>query len=116
MQEMLTPTSLISGMGLGTKVALVTDGRFSGATRGASVGHVSPEAAEGGAIGLVRDGDPITIDVDARTLSLDVDEAELTRRRATFQPAKKAIASSWLRRYAALVTNASRGAVLRTDL
>jgi dihydroxy-acid dehydratase len=116
MQEMLTPTSLISGMGLGTKVALVTDGRFSGATRGASVGHVSPEAAEGGVIGLVQDGDPITIDVDLRTLTLDVEEAELSRRRAGFQPVKKQVASSWLRRYAALVTNASRGAVLRTDL
>jgi dihydroxy-acid dehydratase len=116
MQEMLSPTSLISGMGLGSKVALVTDGRFSGATRGACIGHVSPEAAEGGVIGLVRDGDPIAIDVDARTLNVEVEEAELARRRAEFVPVKKNVASSWLRRYAALVTNAARGAVLRSDL
>jgi dihydroxy-acid dehydratase len=116
MQEMLTPTSLIAGMGLGTKVALVTDGRFSGATRGACIGHVSPEAAEGGAIGLVRDGDSISIDIDGRSLSLDVDEAELSRRRAAFAPVRKQVASRWLRRYAALVTNASSGAVLRDDL
>jgi dihydroxy-acid dehydratase len=116
MQEMLTPTSLISGMGLGSKVALVTDGRFSGATRGACIGHVSPEAAEGGVIALVKDGDAITIDVDARSLNLDVDEAELSTRRAAFRPVKKQVSSSWLRRYAALVTNASSGAVLRSDL
>jgi dihydroxy-acid dehydratase len=116
MQEMLSPTSLIAGMGLGSKVALVTDGRFSGATRGACVGHVSPEAAEGGAIGLVQDGDAITIDVDARALSLDVPDAELARRRAAFAPVRKQVPSSWLRRYAALVTNAACGAVLRTDL
>jgi dihydroxy-acid dehydratase len=116
MQEMLSPTSLIAGMGLGSKVALVTDGRFSGATRGACVGHVSPEAAEGGAIALVRDGDPITIDVDARSLSLDVGEAELAERARGFVPRRRRVASSWLRRYAALVTNASSGAVLRSDL
>jgi dihydroxy-acid dehydratase len=116
MQEMLAPTSLIMGMGLGESVALVTDGRFSGATRGACIGHVSPEAAEGGTIGLVKDGDPISLDVDQRTLSLDVDEAELARRKATFQPRKKEVRSSWLRRYAHLVTNAARGAVMRTDL
>jgi len=115
MQEMLSPTSLIAGMGLGSKVALVTDGRFSGATRGACVGHVSPEAAEGGTLALVQDGDPITIDVDARLLSLDVPEAELERRRLRFAPRKKVIASSWLRRYAALVTNAASGAVLRSE-
>jgi dihydroxy-acid dehydratase len=116
MQEMLAPTSLIMGMGLGESVALVTDGRFSGATRGACIGHVSPEAAEGGTIGLVRDGDPISLDVDQRTLSLDVDEAELSRRKAAFQPRKKEVRSSWLRRYAHLVTNAAKGAVMRTDL
>jgi len=115
MQEMLAPTSLIMGMGLGEKVGLVTDGRFSGATRGACVGHVSPEAAEGGEIGLVRDGDAITIDVEARALTLHVDEPELARRRAAFRPLKREIASSWLRRYAHLVTNASNGAVLRSD-
>jgi dihydroxy-acid dehydratase len=116
MQEMLAPTSLIMGMGLGEKVALVTDGRFSGATRGACVGHVSPEAAEGGVIGLVRDGDRVTIDVDTRSLALDVAEEELVRRRAEFRPRRKEVRSSWLRRYAHLVTNAARGAVLRTDL
>jgi dihydroxy-acid dehydratase len=116
MQEMLGPTSLIQGMGLGESVGLVTDGRFSGATRGACVGHVSPEAAEGGVIGLVQDGDPITIDVDARALTVDVPDAELARRRESFRPRKKEIRSSWLRRYAHLVTNAAKGAVMRTDL
>jgi len=115
MQEMLSPTSLIMGMGLGEKVGLVTDGRFSGATRGACVGHVSPEAAEGGAIGLVEDGDAITIDVEARALTLHVEEPELARRRAAFQPRRKQVRSSWLRRYAHLVTNAASGAVLRSD-
>jgi dihydroxy-acid dehydratase len=116
MQEMLGPTSLIMGMGLGEKVALVTDGRFSGATRGACVGHVSPEAAEGGAIGLVQDGDAITIDVEARTLAIDLPDAELARRRESFRPRRKDVRSSWLRRYAHLVTNAAKGAVLRSDL
>ena len=116
MPEMLAPTSLIMGMGLGEKVALVTDGRFSGATRGACVGHVSPEAAEGGTIALVRDGDPITIDVEARSLVLGVDDAELARRRAAWTPPKKEIASSWLRRYALLVSNASSGAVMKIDI
>jgi dihydroxy-acid dehydratase len=116
MQEMLAPTSLIMGMGLGEKVALVTDGRFSGATRGACIGHVSPEAAEGGPIGLVKDGDPISLDVEARTLSLDVPDAELARRRESFRPRRKEIRSSWLRRYAHLVTNAARGAVMRSDV
>jgi dihydroxy-acid dehydratase len=116
MQEMLGPTSLIMGMGLGEKVALLTDGRFSGATRGACVGHVSPEAAEGGVIALVQDGDPITIDVEARSLTLGVSEAELSRRREGFKPRRKEVSSPWLRRYAHLVTNASNGAVLRSDL
>jgi dihydroxy-acid dehydratase len=116
MQEMLGPTSLIMGMGLGESVGLVTDGRFSGATRGACVGHVSPEAAEGGVIALVQDGDPITIDVDARALTVDVPDAELARRRESFRPPRKEIGSSWLRRYAHLVTNSARGAVMRTDL
>jgi dihydroxy-acid dehydratase len=116
MQEMLSPTSLIMGMGLGEKVALVTDGRFSGATRGACVGHVSPEAAEAGPIGLVQDGDPITIDVEARSLRVEVPDTELARRRESFRPKKKDVRSSWLRRYAHLVTNAARGAVMRTDL
>jgi dihydroxy-acid dehydratase len=115
MQEMLAPTSLIMGMGLGEQVALVTDGRFSGATRGACVGHVSPEAAEGGAIALVRDGDRITIDVEARTLAVEVSDVELSARREGFRPRRREVRSSWLRRYASLVTNASAGAVLRSD-
>ncbi|HSN92493.1 MAG TPA: dihydroxy-acid dehydratase [Anaeromyxobacteraceae bacterium] len=116
MQEMLGPTSLIMGMGLGESVGLVTDGRFSGATRGACVGHVSPEAAEGGPIALVRDGDAITIDVEARALVLDVPEAELGRRRAEWRPRRKEVRSPWLRRYALLVSNASNGAVMKTEL
>ncbi|HET9551476.1 MAG TPA: dihydroxy-acid dehydratase [Anaeromyxobacteraceae bacterium] len=115
MQEMLAPTSLIMGMGLGNSVGLVTDGRFSGATRGACVGHVSPEAAEGGVIALVEDGDPITIDVVTRKLELGVDDATLARRRAAFVPKKKEVKSKWLRRYAAQVSNASNGAVLKAE-
>ena len=115
MQEMLGPTSLIMGMGLGESVALITDGRFSGATRGACIGHVSPEAAEGGVIGLVQDGDSITIDVEARSISVDVPDAELARRREAFRPKKKEVRSSWLRRYAHLVTNSAKGAVMRTE-
>jgi len=112
MQEMLAPTSLIMGMGLGDSVALITDGRFSGATRGLSIGHVSPEAAEGGIIGLVEDGDEIYINVDTYEITLKVDEAELERRRANFKPIVKELKSRWLRQYRALVTNASKGAVL----
>jgi dihydroxy-acid dehydratase len=116
MQEMLTPTSLIMGMGLGESVGLVTDGRFSGATRGACVGHVSPEAAEGGPIGLVKNGDEITIDVEKRKLTLGVSPAELAKRRKGFKPKKKKIVSKWLKRYSLLVSNASNGAVLKTEL
>jgi dihydroxy-acid dehydratase len=115
MQEMLSPTSMIMGMGLGEKVGLVTDGRFSGATRGACVGHVSPEAEEGGPIALVREGDAITIDVDERVLALQVTEAELAARRAAWKPLRREVSSPWLRRYRHLVTNASTGAVLRTE-
>lgn len=116
MQEMLTPTSLIMGMGLGEKVALVTDGRFSGATRGACIGHVSPEAAEGGMIGLVQDGDVITIDVDTYKLEVEISEDELSKRRAAFKPVKKEIHSKWLKRYSLLVSNAANGAALKTEL
>ncbi len=116
MQEMLAPTSLIMGMGLGDKVALITDGRFSGATRGASIGHVSPEAAEGGLIGLLEDGDEIHIDVDQYILEANISEEEIEKRRANFKPLKKPLNSSWLSQYRILVTNASSGAVLRTDL
>ena len=116
MQEMLAPTSLIMGMGLGESVALITDGRFSGATRGASIGHVSPEAAEGGMIGLIVDGDEIEIDVDTHLLQLNVDAEELERRRLHFTPVKKEITSKWLKRYSLLVSNASNGAALKTEL
>ena len=112
MQEMLAPTSLIMGMGLGDSVALITDGRFSGATRGLSIGHVSPEAAEGGLIGLVEDGDEIYINVDTYEITLKVDENEIEKRRANFKPLQKELKSRWLRQYRALVTNASKGAVL----
>ncbi len=116
MQEMLAPTSLIMGMGLGDSVALITDGRFSGATRGASIGHVSPEAAEGGMIGLLQDGDEIHIDVDEYILSVKLSDEEIALRKANFKPLKKPLNSSWLGQYRALVTNASSGAVLKTDL
>jgi len=116
MQEMLAPTSLIMGMGLGDSVALITDGRFSGATRGASIGHVSPEAAEGGMIGLLKDGDEIHIDVDQYILSVNLSDEEVAKRKAEFTPLKKQLKSSWLGQYRALVTNASSGAVLKTDL
>ncbi|BDQ33798.1 dihydroxy-acid dehydratase [Pseudodesulfovibrio portus] len=111
MREMLTPTSAISGMGLGESVALVTDGRFSGGTRGAAIGHISPEAAAGGPCGLIQDGDRISIDIPARSIELLVDEAELEERRKAFKPVAKEITSPFLRRYAKLVTSASRGAV-----
>ena len=116
MQEMLAPTSLIMGMGLGDKVALITDGRFSGATRGASIGHVSPEAAEGGAIGLLRDGDIIELDVDAHTLRVDLSDEELEERKKEWKPKQKEIPSKWLKRYSLLVSNAANGAVLKTEL
>ncbi|MDF1874112.1 dihydroxy-acid dehydratase [Sulfurimonas sp. SAG-AH-194-I05] len=116
MQEMLAPTSLIMGMGLGESVALVTDGRFSGATRGASIGHVSPEAAEGGLIAFVEDGDEIELDTDKHLLQLNVDEATLAQRRAAWKPYKNEVKSKWLKRYSLLVTNASQGAILKTEL
>jgi len=115
MQEMLSPTSLIMGMGLGDKVALITDGRFSGATRGASIGHVSPEAAEGGLIGLLVDGDEIHIDVDQYILQANLSDEEIAKRRADFTPLVKPLKSKWLRQYRALVTNASAGAVLEAE-
>lgn len=116
MQEMLAPTALIMGMGLGESVALITDGRFSGATRGASIGHVSPEAAEGGVIALIEDGDEIEIDVDSHLLQLNVNYEVLEKRRLHFTPVKKEIKSKWLKRYSLLVSNASNGAALKTEL
>ena len=115
MQEMLSPTSMIMGMGLGDKVALITDGRFSGATRGASIGHVSPEAAEGGLIALLQNGDEIHIDVDQYILEARISEEEIEKRRADFTPLLKPLESSWLRQYRALVTNASNGAILEAE-
>jgi dihydroxy-acid dehydratase len=113
MQEMLSPTSYLTGMNLGETCALVTDGRFSGGTAGACIGHVSPEAADGGPIGLVRTGDIITFDIPAGRLDVEVSAAELERRRAAWRPPAPRTASPWLRRYAHLATSASTGAVLR---
>ncbi len=115
MQEMLSPTSLIMGMGLGDSVALITDGRFSGATRGASIGHVSPEAAEGGLIGLLEDGDEIHIDVDEYILQANLSDEVIAQRKANFKPLVKPLESKWLRQYRALVTNASNGAILEAE-
>ena len=112
MQEMLAPTSYIMGAGLGESVALVTDGRFSGGTRGACIGHVSPEAAEGGLIGLLQDGDPIRVDIPCRKLEVMLSDAEIARRRAAAKPWQPRISSGWLARYARQVCNASSGAVL----
>lgn len=116
MQEMLSPTSLIMGMGLGESVALITDGRFSGATRGACIGHISPEAAEGGLIALIEDGDIIEISVSRGSLELKVDSKILESRKAKWKPIKKEITSKWLKRYSLLVSNAANGAVLKTEL
>lgn len=111
MREMLNPTSAIQGMGLGSSVALITDGRFSGASRGASIGHVSPEAAEGGIIGIVRDGDSITVDIPNCKLTLNVPQEEIDRRMASFVPKKKEL-KGYLKRYAKSVSSAAQGAIL----
>ena len=113
MREMLSPTSSIAGMGLDKDVALITDGRFSGATRGASIGHVSPEAMEGGPIALIQNGDIIRIDIKNRKLDVLLSEEELSRRRANWQKPEPKVKSGYLSRYARLVTSASTGAVLR---
>ncbi|GBD93828.1 dihydroxy-acid dehydratase [bacterium BMS3Abin05] len=112
MQEMLAPTSNIAGMGLGDQVALITDGRFSGGTRGACVGHVSPEAMAGGLIALIENGDVIEIDIPNKTLQVKISGEEIERRRKNWQPPEQKIASGWLRRYSKMVTSASTGAVL----
>ena len=112
MREMLNPTSAIAGMGLGSSVALITDGRFSGASRGASIGHVSPEAAVGGPIALVEEGDIIKIDINANTLDIDVSDEELERRRANWKPREPKITTGYLARYASLVTSGNKGAIL----
>lgn len=116
MREMLSPTAAIVGMGLDKEVALITDGRFSGGTAGAAIGHVSPEAAEGGIIGLINNGDTISINIPKRELNLLVSDEELAERKKTFKPIKKELmANSYLRRYAYLVTSASTGASMRDD-
>lgn len=112
MREMLNPTSAIMGMGLGSTVALITDGRFSGASRGASIGHVSPEAAVGGPIALVEEGDIISIDIPKNKLDMKVSEEELERRRKLWKPRKSKVTEGYLLRYQALVTSGNRGAIL----
>ena len=112
MREMLNPTSAIAGMGLGSSVALITDGRFSGASRGASIGHVSPEAAVGGPIALIEEGDIIKIDIPANSLNVDVSDEELAVRRAKWQPREPRITTGYLARYTAMVTSGNRGAIL----
>ena len=112
MREMLNPTSAIAGMGLGSTVALITDGRFSGASRGASIGHISPEAAVGGPIALIEEGDIIKINIPEKTLNVDVPEDVLAARRAAWKPREPKITTGYLARYAAMVTSGSRGAVL----
>ena len=112
MREMLNPTSAIAGMGLGSSVALITDGRFSGASRGASIGHVSPEAAVGGPIGLVEEGDMIKIDIPNLKLELDISEEEMAKRKQAWQPRKPKVTTGYLARYASMVTSGNRGAIL----
>ena len=112
MREMLNPTSAIAGMGLGSSVALITDGRFSGASRGASIGHVSPEAAVGGPIALVEEGDIISINIPENTLNMKVSDEELAKRRAKWQPREPRVTTGYLSRYRELVTSGNRGAIL----
>ena len=113
MREMLAPTSAIVGMGLGESVALITDGRFSGVTRGAAIGHISPEAAEGGPLSLVQEGDSIFIDVPNKTLTLEVEEEEMARRKDNWSPPALKVKDGYLYRYAKMVTSASTGAILK---
>ena len=115
MREMLNPTSAIAGMGLGETVALITDGRFSGASRGASIGHVSPEAAVGGPIALVEEGDIINIDIPNMTLNVDVSDEELAKRRANWQPREPKVTTGYLARYASRVTSGNKGATLEIN-
>ena len=111
MKEMLTPTATLAGLGLDSKVALITDGRFSGASRGASIGHISPEAAAGGLIGVVEEGDIISIDIPNNKITLGVDEMILKKRIASFKPLEKDIPDGCLRRYRKMVTSANTGGV-----
>ena len=112
MREMLNPTSAIAGMGLGSSVALITDGRFSGASRGASIGHVSPEAAVGGPIALIEEGDIIQIDIPNLTLNAKISDEELAARKEKWQPREPKVTTGYLARYAAMVTSGNRGAIL----
>lgn len=115
MQEMLGPTSYIKGVGLGKSVALITDGRFSGGSAGACIGHVSPEAAEGGPIGLLTDGDIISINIPEKSLQVELSDEELANRRAKWTPPEPRMNFGWLGRYQKMVTNASKGAILQLD-
>lgn len=112
MREMLNPTSAIAGMGLGSSVALITDGRFSGASRGASIGHVSPEAAVGGPIALVEEGDIISINIPENRLDVLVSDEKMAQRRANWQPREPKVTTGYLTRYREMVTSGNRGAVL----
>jgi dihydroxy-acid dehydratase len=116
MREMLTPTSALAGMGLDKSVALITDGRFSGASRGAAIGHVSPEAAAGGPIAMVREGDIISIDIPGKRLDLLVDAPELDRRKAEWKPWMQPVESAFLNRYRAFVTSGVTGAVMKDGI
>ena len=115
MQEMLSPTSAIMGMGLGDKVALITDGRFSGGTRGACIGHVSPEAAARGPIAALQPGDVVAIDLTARRLEVRLSDEEIQKRLSALPPFQSKTTSKWLKRYSYFVTSADTGAVLATD-
>lgn len=115
MREMLNPTSAIAGMGLGSSVALITDGRFSGASRGASIGHVSPEAATGGPIALIEEGDIIAIDIPANTINVKVSDDELAKRKEAWTPREPKVRTGYLARYASMVTSADKGAVLKIN-
>lgn len=114
MREMLTPTSALAGMGLDSQVCLITDGRFSGATRGASIGHISPEAMAGGPIGVIREGDTISIDIPAKKLDIKLSPDELSARTNEWQAPARPIPAGYLERYAELVTSANTGAVFKT--
>src|SRR5262245_6046363 len=113
MQEMLSPTGALTGMGLGTACALITDGRFSGGSRGLSIGHVSPEAAAGGPLAAIRDGDMISIDLETRRIDVELSDEEIRARVAAAIAPDRSLTSRWLRRYRALVTSANTGAILR---
>jgi dihydroxy-acid dehydratase len=113
MREMLGPTSALAGMNLDKSVALITDGRFSGASKGASIGHVSPEAASGGEIGLIKEGDRIEIDIPANSIQLSISDEEMQKRRAAWTAKDPSVTTGWLARYARMVTSANTGAILK---